>query len=155
MVKIGDLKEFSLVFHTHFPVLAVQNSSISDLVTHWLSHWVTHSLSHFWFLTFLIREMERHEKNTFWQIQFDKYILQIHFEKYIWTNIFGQIHLDKFISPNTFLAVHRQLNRWPCHWLSDWVTDWATFDFWHQRAILETCDLWNICSEWWEDMIWP
>ena len=25
----------------------------------------------------------------------------------------------------------------------------------HQRAILETCDLWHIWSEWWEDMTWP
>ena len=46
---------------------------------------------------------DQRDGETFWQIQFDKYILQIHFEKYIWTNIFGQIHLDKFISPNTFL----------------------------------------------------
>ena len=23
------------------------------------------------------------------------------------------------------------------------------------RAILETCDLWDIWSEWWEDMNWP
>ena len=29
--------------------------------------------------------------------------------------------------------------------------------FWENllRAILETCDLWDICSEWWEDMTWP
>ena len=24
-----------------------------------------------------------------------------------------------------------------------------------QRTILETCDLWDICSEWWEDTTWP
>jgi len=24
-----------------------------------------------------------------------------------------------------------------------------------QRAILETCDLWDIWSEWWEDLTWP
>ena len=29
--------------------------------------------------------------------------------------------------------------------------------FWEHllRAILETCDLWDICSEWLEDMTWP
>ena len=41
-----------------------------------------------WPLRHLIREMERHEKNTFWQIQFDKYILR---------NTFGQIYLNKYI----------------------------------------------------------
>ena len=32
-----------------------------------------------------------------------------------------------------------------------------TKTFWEHllRAILETCDLWDICSEWWEDMTWP
>ena len=32
-----------------------------------------------------------------------------------------------------------------------------TKSFWEPllRAILETCDLWDICSEWWEDMTWP
>ena len=36
-----------------------------------------------------------------------------------------------------FLAVHRQLNRWPCHSLTHWsLTDhWATFDFWHYSLI--------------------
>ena len=33
----------------------------------------------------------------------------------------------------------------------------VTKTFWEHllRAILETCDLWDICSEWWEDMTWP
>ena len=69
-------------------------------LTHWVTHWLTHSLSHFWFLTLksnprhfwplrhLIREMERHEKNTFWQIHFDKYNL---------TNTFWEIYLYKYI----------------------------------------------------------
>ena len=30
-----------------------------------------------------------------------------------------------------------------------------TFRELHQRAILETCDLWDIWSEWWGDMTWP
>ena len=32
-----------------------------------------------------------------------------------------------------------------------------TKTFWEHllRAILETWDLWDICSEWWEDMTWP
>ena len=44
------------------------------------------------------------------------------------------------------------LNRWPCHWLSHWLSD---FWFWHYRVTLETCDIWDIWSEWWEDMTWP
>ena len=28
------------------------------------------------------------------------------------------------------------------------------FTFWHYRAIPETCDLWDIWSEWWRDMTW-
>ena len=53
-----------------------------------------------------------------------------------------------------FLAVQcpEQLNRWPCHWLTQSVSH---FYFWHYRVTLETCDLWDICSEWWEDMTWP
>ena len=36
-------------------------------------------------------------------------------------------------------------------------TNTKTKTFWELllRAILETCDLWDICSEWWEDMTWP
>ena len=30
-----------------------------------------------------------------------------------------------------------------------------TFREHFQRAIFETCDLWDICSELWEKMIWP
>ena len=42
--------------------------------------------------------------------------------------------------------------------IGDLVTHWLThrtllIDI--QKAILETCDLWDICSEWWEDMTWP
>ena len=45
-----------------------------------------------------------------------------------------------------------QLNRWPCHWLTHSLSD---FWFWHYRVALETCDLWDICSEWWGDLVWP
>ena len=45
----------------------------------------------------------------------------------------------------------QQLNRWPCHWLTNWLGEWP-FDFDIQRATLETCDLWDIWSEWWGDM---
>ena len=48
-----------------------------------------------------------------------------------------------------------QLNRWPCHSLTQSITDSGYFYFWHYRVTLETCDLWDICSEWWEDMTWP
>ena len=36
-------------------------------------------------------------------------------------------------------------------------TKTKTNTFWEHllRAILETCDLWDIWSEWWEDMTWP
>ena len=35
-------------------------------------------------------------------------------------------------------------------------TNTKTKTFWEHplRAILETCDLWDICSEWWEHMTW-
>ena len=35
--------------------------------------------------------------------------------------------------------------------VTDWLTDWLTdppFVFWHWRATLKTCDLWDIWSEW-------
>ena len=50
----------------------------------------------------------------------------------------------------------QQLNRWPCHSLSHSlthsVTHSLTFTFAIQRATLDTCDLWDIWSEWWGDM---
>ena len=52
----------------------------------------------------------------------------------------------------SFFSCPQQLNRWPCYWLSHWVTD---FYFWHYRMALETCDLWDIWSEWWRNMTWP
>ena len=42
-----------------------------------------------------------------------------------------------------------QLNRWQCHWLTQ-----GTFTFDIYRVTLETCDLWDIWSEWWGDMTW-
>ena len=49
-----------------------------------------------------------------------------------------------------------QFNRWPCHSVTDWLThSLRTLLIVIQRATLETCDLWDICSEWWEDMTWP
>ena len=41
--------------------------------------------------------------------------------------------------------------------IGDLVTDWlthSTFTFDIQRTTLETCDLWDIWSEWWGDMNW-
>ena len=35
------------------------------------------------------------------------------------------------------------------------MTKTNTFREHIQRATLETCDLWDILSEWWEDMTWP
>ena len=56
----------------------------------------------------------------------------------------------------SFFSCPEQLNRWPCHWLTDSLTEsHSTFSFDIQRATLETCDLLDICSEWWEDMTWP
>ena len=37
-----------------------------------------------------------------------------------------------------FLAVHRQLNRWPCHWLTDWLTH--SFSHWHTFWFLNTIE---------------
>ena len=37
--------------------------------------------------------------------------------------------------------------------LTHWLTH-STFTFDIQRATLETCDLWDIWSEWWGDMTW-
>ena len=34
-------------------------------------------------------------------------------------------------------------------------TTTSLFTFWHQRVTPETCDLWDIWSEWWGDMTWP
>ena len=48
-----------------------------------------------------------------------------------------------------FFSCPEQLNRWPCHGLTDSLSD---FWFWHYTVTLETCDLWNIWSEWWEDI---
>ena len=39
--------------------------------------------------------------------------------------------------------------------VTDWLSEWVTFWFWHYRVTLETCDLWDIWSEWWGDLIWP
>ena len=41
----------------------------------------------------------------------------------------------------------KQLNRWPCHSLTHSLTH-STFTFDIQRANPETCDLWDIWSEW-------
>ena len=35
------------------------------------------------------------------------------------------------------------------------MTNTNTFRGHQKRAISETCDLWDIWSEWWEDMTWP
>ena len=48
-----------------------------------------------------------------------------------------------------FLAVPRQLNRWP-HSVTDWLQ--VIVEKHYQRALWETCDPWDMWSEWWEDM---
>ena len=56
-----------------------------------------------------------------------------------------------------FLSVQTrvwQLNRWHCHSLTHSLSE-SHFWFDTQRATLETCDLWDIWSEWWGDMTWP
>ena len=36
-----------------------------------------------------------------------------------------------------------------------WILHYYKLQIIHlQRAIFETCDLWDICSEWWENMTW-
>ena len=52
----------------------------------------------------------------------------------------------------TFLAVQNSsIGDLVTNSLTDWLTN---FYFWHYRVTLETCDLWDIWSEWWRDMIW-
>ena len=51
-----------------------------------------------------------------------------------------------FSCPDT---VWGQLKTWLCHSLSHY------FDLGTHRDILDTCDLWDIWSEWWENTICP
>ena len=53
-----------------------------------------------------------------------------------------------------FFSCPEQLNRWPCHWLTHWLTQ-GTLPIDIQRATHETCDLWDLWSEWWGYMTWP
>ena len=41
-----------------------------------------------------------------------------------------------------FIAVHRQLNRWPCPWLSDWLPEWQ--HFWFLTPKSNPGDLWPL-----------
>ena len=60
--------------------------------------------------------------------------------------------LNKFVD-NMFLAVHNSsIGDLVTQSLSHSLTD---FYFWHYRVTLETCDLWDIWSEWWGNMTWP
>ena len=52
-----------------------------------------------------------------------------------------------------FLAVPRQLNRWPCHWLPTYLL--TIVEKHYHRALCETCDPWDMLSEWRGDMTWP
>ena len=74
-------------------------------------------------------------------------------------HLFGKCWYDqKYLRPMTlilflFLAVHNSS-------LYDLVTDsliqsLTDFYFWHYRVTLETCDLWDIWSEWWGNMTCP
>ena len=53
--------------------------------------------------------------------------------------------------PVQIFSCPEQLNRWPQSVSQSLKT--LLLDI--QRATLETCDLWDIWSEWWEDMTWP
>ena len=55
---------------------------------------------------------------------------------------------DSFFSAAGIFSCPEQLNRWPCPLLA-----WSvTTNHQHYRVNLETCDLWDIWSEWWGDM---
>ena len=63
-------------------------------------------------------------------------------------------HIPKFAAA-FFLAVQNSsIGDLVTHslWLTDSLSD---FWFWHYRVTLETCNLWDIWSEWWGDMTWP
>ena len=66
----------------------------------------------------------------------------------------GKLHHRSLIqaASNFFLAVQNSsIGDLVTHSLTHSVTFW----FWHYRVTLETCDLWDIWSEWWGDMTWP
>ena len=82
--------------------------------------------------------------------------LYLHFTKgpFLWSftnSKTRQINLSKGL----VFSCPQQLNRWPCHSVTQSLTDWQYFYFWHYRVTLETCDLWDIWSEWWGNMTWP
>ena len=82
--------------------------------------------------------------------QYAYYIGQ-HWMKYFMglksTTIFLEIQAE-------FLAVqNNSIGDLVTHWLTDWLRVPFTFEI--QRATLETCDLWDIGSEWWRQMTWP
>ena len=90
--------------------------------------------------------------------------------KVFWPKYFSQ---ENYLKKSfLFLAVPRQLCRWPCHWLTHCLTDWLTNssallkrknipystlrDLWPLRHVIRvTLDLWHISSEWCGDMTWP
>ena len=102
-------------------------SVISDKVTYWA---VCGQLKKGLFGNFLQSVASLTENFPFCFEHFLEMIIQIQ-------DIFNILDVDLWyaVLPTplmSFLAVHRQLNRWPCHWsLADHWESETPFDFWH------------------------
>ena len=92
-----------------------------------------------------------------YQIRFSFLIIVSACNKVLWLNclrIFVTIlactfHIwQNFSNLNYFLAVQNSS-------ITNWLSHSLTFTFAIQRAILETCDHWDIWSVWLGDMTWP
>ena len=105
-----------------FKFLAVQNSSIGDLVTHWLTDWLTDSLSH-WVTDSQYFYFWHTKSNTrdLWPLKHPIWDHRRHdlTEKNTYQPTDQPTYLPIFSCPE-------QLNRWPCHSLTHSLTDWLT-----------------------------
>ena len=75
----------------------------------------------------------------------------------LWSATLMRIVVSSVVQPKSqlgpFLAVHNSsIGDLVTHALTHWLTN---FYFRHYRVTLETCDLWDIWSEWWGNMTWP
>ena len=111
--------------------LAVQNSSIGDLVTDSLTYWLTHGT--------LLIDIQRAtpEICDLWDI---------------WLEWWGDMNW-----PKKRQWQRKRQRQWQRQWHRQRQWQWQTQNTFRehlQSAILETCDIWDIWSEWWGDMTW-
>ena len=116
------LYSFTLIIRSYMTFfLAVQNSSICDLVAHWL----TDSLSDILILTL------QSGSRDLWPLRHLIRVMRWHDQT------------NKSTYPHTYLSTYLPT------YLSTYLREHP------QGAILETCDLYDIWSEWWGDLTWP